>query len=814
MNTLIFLIGILFLGSLIYFNTSLFTFICAAGVFLYAISKAHFVSLWVFVPLFALLVAITVVFLFPPLRRHLVSRHIFKLLSQFMPNMSQTEREALTAGTVGFEGEIYSGQPSWDKLYSIPKPSLTDEEREFIAGPVHELCSMIDDWDITHNRTDMPASLWDFAKKTGFFGLIIPKEFGGKDFSAHALCTIFSILYGRSVTVATTISVPSSLGPAELLLKYGTEDQKNYYLPRLASGEDIPCFALTAPRAGSDAASITDTGIVCKRVVDGREVLGIELNFKKRYITLAPIASIIGLAFRLYDPNHYLGEESDLGITCALLPRSVEGIEIGRRHFPLNTAFLNGPIIGTNVFISLDHIIGGPKMAGQGWRMLMECLGAGRAISLPSSALGGSQAVTLASGAYARIRRQFNTSIGRFEGIEEPLARIAANTYIINAAVKVTASLIDEGASPSVASAIVKYHTTELGRLVANDAMDIHGGKAICMGPKNYLARGYQATPIGITVEGANILTRNLIIFGQGAIRCHPYLYSELEACNANDLIAFDKAFFAHVGFSLSNQVRAFVTAITHSYCVRTPKTRAKRYFQVMTRFSCTLASVSEIALMTLGGDLKRRERISARLGDVLSYLYLTSCVLKQYKDDGEPLEDWPVIRYAVHDLLHKTQQTFISIIANFPNPIGKFYLKCLLFPFSKRLTPPRDYLAHQVAGLMIEPSATRERLTAEVYRADLAVNPIGQMEALLPKLIAVEPLLKILRDAVSLEKIAHATIYQQIHQAVSLGILSDEEATTLIDAEQRRDTIIAVDDFDHADLARVLDQKKKDEVI
>ena len=575
-----------------------------------------------------------------PLRRNLLSRHLFAMVSKVMPVMSATEREALAAGTISWEGDLFSGSPDFTVLLNAPVVKLTAEEQAFIDGPVNELCQMVDDWDITHVRTDMPPEMWEFIKSKGFFGMIIPKEYGGLDFSATAQMTILAKLYGRSVTVGSTVSVPNSLGPAELLLNYGTKEQKDFYLPRLADGREIPCFALTGPNAGSDAASIPDQGIVCRQVINDQDVLGIRLTWNKRYITLCPVATVIGLAFRLFDPENLLGKGTDVGISCALIPADTPGVIRGRRHFPLNTAFLNGPTQGKDVFVPIDYLIGGPAMAGAGWRMLMECLSAGRAISLPSSAAGGTQVGALASGAYARVRKQFNQSIANFEGIEEPLARIAANTYIVDAGLTMTVAAIDHGAKPAVAGAILKSNTTERARQVAIDAMDIHGGKGICLGPNNYLGRGYQSAPIGITVEGANILTRNLIIFGQGAIRCHPYVFREFESIREGNRNDFDDAFWGHVGFGLANLAKTLIFAFTDARFTRTPKSIVSRYYQLVHRYSANLAFLADFSMVAIGGELKRKEMISARLADVLCNLYFTSAVLKRFYEDDEPLAD------------------------------------------------------------------------------------------------------------------------------------------------------------------------------
>ncbi|KTD36106.1 acyl-CoA dehydrogenase [Legionella nautarum] len=747
-----------------------------------------------------------------PLRRNLLSRHLFPIISKTMPAMSATEREALEAGTVSWEGDLFSGAPDFNVLLNAPVVKLTADEQAFMDGPVNELCRMIDDWDITHVRTDMPPEMWQFIKEKGFFGLIIPKEYGGHDFSATAQMSILAKIYGRSVTVGSTVSVPNSLGPAELLLKYGTKEQKDYYLPRLADGREIPCFALTGPNAGSDAASIPDKGVVCRQTVNGQEVLGVRLTWNKRYITLCPVATVIGLAFRLFDPDNLLGKGSDVGISCALIPANTPGVIKGRRHFPLNTAFLNGPTQGKDVFVPMDYLIGGADMAGHGWRMLMECLSAGRAISLPSSSAGGSQAGALASGAYARVRKQFNQAIANFEGIEEPLARIAANTYMIDAGLTMTAAAIDHGAKPSVAGAILKFHTTERARQLVMDAMDIHGGKGICLGPNNYLGRGYQNAPIGITVEGANILTRNLIIFGQGAIRCHPYVFKELESVREKNLNHFDKAFWGHIGFVFANLTKSFIFAFTDGRFTATPPSAAKRYYQLIHRYSANLAFLADFSMAVLGGELKRKEMISARLGDVLSKLYLSSAVLKRFHDDGEQLADLPLVEWCCQQLMHESELAIRGVIANFPMRWARVVLKLFLQPFGSQRPEPSDKLSQKLAHMLTEPNETRNRLTRFAFSEALPNCPLGRLEETFNKLYAVEELEKKVSRAAKKGQLQSLTLLEQIDEAVHAGILDTKEAQQLKDAEYARQEIIAVDDFADEELRRqpVVSKAKK----
>ncbi|HEU4616984.1 MAG TPA: acyl-CoA dehydrogenase, partial [Gammaproteobacteria bacterium] len=637
----------------------LFTLFGSGGAVLKAV-------LWL---LFAAFAALNLV----PFRRDVLTRRLFSIYRGMLPRMSQTEQDALEAGSVWWEGELFSGAPEWTKLQALPPPKLTPEEQAFIDGPVERLCRMLDDWQITHELADMPPEVWAFLKKERFFAMIIPKEYGGLGFSPLANSIVLTKVSSRNSTAASTIGVPNSLGPAELLLHYGTEEQKQRWLPGLASGEEVPCFALTSPRAGSDATAIVDTGVVCRGQFEGRETIGIRLNWSKRYITLAPIATVLGLAFKLRDPEGLLGGKEDYGITAALIPTDLPGVEIGRRHFPINIPFQNGPTRGKDVFVPVDYIIGGPKMAGQGWRMLVQLLSVGRGITLPSNSLGGAMTCVYTSGAYARIRRQFNLPIGKFHGVGEVLARMAGHTYIMKAALRVTCAAMNAGEKPAVPAAILKYHNTEMGRQVANDAMDVHGGKAIMLGPKNYLARNYESVPIAVTVEGANILTRNLIIFGQGAIRCHPFVRAEMEAARSEDreagLTAFDGLVYRHVGYAVSNAVRSVVMALTLARFTKAPSTGpTHRYYQHINRYSASFALAADAAMLTLGGELKRKELLSARLGDILSYLYLASMVLKHYEDEGAPAEDLPLVEWSCRVLLYKTQEQLHSFLRNFPN--------------------------------------------------------------------------------------------------------------------------------------------------
>jgi acyl-CoA dehydrogenase len=737
-----------------------------------------------------------------PLRRNILTRPVLKVYRRIMPEMSDTEQAALEAGTVWWDRDLFTGDPDWQKLLDFPAAKLSDEEQAFLDNEVEELCGMLDDWKITHEWADLPPEAWDFLKQKGFFAMIIPKEYGGKAFSAVAHSEILVKIASRSPTAASIVAVPNSLGPAELLLKYGTEEQKNHYLPRLADGREVPCFALTGTWAGSDAGSIPDTGVVCKRVIDGKEVVGLNLSFSKRYITLAPVASVVGLAFKLYDPDGLMGNDGkvDYGITCALIPRDTEGLKIGRRHFPLNIPFQNGPLEGKDIFVPLDVIIGGPKMAGQGWRMLVESLSEGRSISLPSNTTGGAQLSVYATGAYSRIRKQFNLPIGRFEGVGEAIARMGGRLYAMNAARLVTASAVDQGEVPSVPSAIVKYHVTEMARDVANDAMDVHGGKGICLGPKNYLGRGYQSVPIAITVEGANILTRSLIIFGQGAIRSHPWVLKEMKAGALENekqrLVEFDKALWGHIGFAFSNAVRAFVLAATHARFTRVPvKGKTRRYYQHINRYSAAFALAADTAMLTMGGALKRKEKISARLGDMLSYMYIASCALKHFEDQGRPEDDLPFVEWVCRDMIYRLQEQLHGLLRNFPNRWIAMLLRGILFPTGRRYSAPSDELGNRINELLINPSSSRDRLTNGVYTGD-ADSDIGIMDATMRLAIQAEPLEKRIREAQKEGVLPDDSRLDIIDVALEHDVIDKDDAELLRELLRKTFRIISVDDF------------------
>lgn len=737
----------------------------------------------------------------PVIRQKLISKHIFSWFKKIKPEMSSTEREALEAGSVTWEGDLFSGAPDFEKLLAQPAAHINEEEQAFLDNEVEQLCEMLDEWEITHHRLDLPENVWQFIKEQGFFGMIIPKAYGGREFSATAISRILIKLYSQSISCATTVSVPNSLGPGELLLKYGTQEQKDYYLPRLANGKEIPCFALTGPTAGSDAASIPDTGIVCHGVFEDKEVLGIRLNWNKRYITLSPVATLIGLAFNLKDPDALIGDVVDIGITCALIPASLNGVTTGRRHFPLNTAFMNGPTQGENVFIPLDYIIGGREMAGLGWRMLMECLGAGRAVSLPSSSVGSVKAGAIAIGAYARIRKQFDVSIADFEGIEEPLARIAGETYFLSAASRMTIASVDAGEEPAVASAIMKYHSTQGARRVSVDAMDIVGGKGICLGPNNFVGRPYQNAPIAVTVEGANILTRCLIMFGQGAIRCHPYVYEELQSAEQDDLMRFDKVFWHHVRHFISNTVRSLLLGATDGRMKRYHKDPLKRVIQLSVRYSTHLAFLADFSMMYLGAQLKFKEKVSGRLADMMSMLYLTSGVIKQFHDDGRPNEDWPLVQWSYEHLLYECEKAMVEIIDNFKSRFARAILTGILLPSGRRRQRPLDHLGSKLARILSTQNSARKRLAQDVYLKPTQGNILAEIEDAFMQVCASEGIDRKIRKAHKKGEITGNTIFEQINMAFEKGLISKEEKEKIASAEEARAKIIAVDDFSTQEL-------------
>ncbi|MGY5450096.1 acyl-CoA dehydrogenase FadE [Agarivorans sp. MS3-6] len=796
------IVGIVILvGGLAYFRASLiaFSLVITAALLGYSAISPFSELFWL-----GYLVVVGGVN-FKPLRQQLISKPLFNMFKKIMPEMSRTEKEAIDAGTTWWEGELFRGAPNWKTLHSYPAPRLSPEEQAFMDGPVEQVCAMTNDWEITHELADLPEEIWDFLKEHKFFAMIIKKEYGGLEFSAYAQSCVLQKLASISAVLSSTVGVPNSLGPGELLQHYGTKQQQDHYLPRLAEGKEIPCFALTSPEAGSDAGSIPDAGVVCMGEWQGEQVLGMRITWNKRYITLAPVATILGLAFKLSDPDGLLGGQEELGITCALIPTDIEGVEVGRRHFPLNIPFMNGPTKANDLFVPIDYIIGGKAMAGQGWRMLVECLSVGRGITLPSSATGGIKNAALATGAYARIRRQFKLPIGKMEGIEEPLARLAGNAYMMGAASDLTVTAIDLGEKPSVITAIVKYHLTHRGQRASIDAMDVVGGKGICLGPKNFLARSYQGAPIAITVEGANILTRSMIIYGQGAIRCHPYVLAEMEATQHPDfnqgLQQFDKALFSHLGFATSNFIRSFWFGLSANKLVKTPfSDQTAVYYKQLTRFSSNLALLSDVAMGTLGGNLKRKERVSARLGDMLSQLYLCSAALKRFADDGRKAEDLPLLHWSMQDSLYQLQTALDELLRNFPNQVVGKLMRLVIFPLGTPLHAPSDALDHKLARILQQPSETRNRVGQGRFDSRVAGNVYGELEQTLEDVLACEAIYEKTCKALA-EKRPFTQLDKLAEEGLALGAITEQEAALMRRTEQGRLNAINVDDFDHQQL-------------
>jgi acyl-CoA dehydrogenase len=739
------LLGVL---TLAYLNATLLIWTAVSGVALLAAQLGGLGVTLAWLPWVALL-ALN----WAPLRHRILTRPALGAFRTVLPPMSATEREALEAGSVWFEGELFSGRPNWNTLLSTPKPALSEAEQAFLDGPVETLCAMLDEWQITHELRDLPPEVWSFLKQNGFFGMIIPTADGGLGFSAQGHSAVVSKISTRSITAAVTVMVPNSLGPAELLHRYGTDQQKHHYLPRLAKGQELPCFALTGPYAGSDAASLPDLGLVCYGEYQGERVLGLRVTWEKRYITLAPVATVLGLAFQASDPDHILGTETELGITLALIPTDHPGVNIGRRHYPSGQAFMNGPNSGTDVFIPMDMVIGGQEQLGQGWRMLMNCLAAGRAISLPAMGTSAAKHAARLTGAYARIRKQFKLPIGKLEGVEEALARIGGEAYSLEAARRLTCVALDQGHEPAVVSAMLKYRATEGMRNTLTDAMDVHGGRGICLGPSNYLAAGYQGIPVGITVEGANILTRSLIIFGQGAMRCHPWLLKEIQAAQNPDqekgLSEFDAALGGHTRYFIRNLARAIVLNFSAGRLLAAPVAGPNsRWYREATRSSTNFALVSDLALMILGGELKRREKLSGRFADILVELYLVSAVLKRFEDEDRPEQDQPLVNWVCQNALYTIQQRMDEILANFPSrPVG-WILRRIVFPWGRHRRLPNDQVSHQIARLLMEPGAARDRLTAGVYVNHRPNDITGRIEHALELTLQAEPIERRIRDA------------------------------------------------------------------
>lgn len=749
--------------------------------------------------LILVLVLCIVVLVVTPLRQALVSGLAMKLMKSALPAIGDTEQIALQAGTTWWEKDLFSGSPDWRKLLDFKVKGLSPEEQAYLDGPVNELCAMLDDEAIAQSR-EIPEPVWAFIKQHKFLGMVIARDYGGLGFSAAGHAIVISRISSVSIPVAITVMVPNSLGPGELLHYYGTPEQKQHYLPRLATGEEIPCFALTEPHAGSDAAAGRSHGVVCRGEHEGRDVLGIRLTFNKRYITLAPIASVIGLAFNLRDPDHLIGDKTDIGITCALLPRSTKGLNVGDRHDPMGIPFHNGPVSGEDVFIPMDYVIGGQDYAGQGWRMLMECLSIGRSISLPSLSIGGAQLATRAMSAYASIREQFGIPIQKFEGIREPLVRIFAASYWMSAARDVTCGAIDAGEKPSVVSAIVKHYLTEELRRVVNDAMDIQGGAAISRGDRNILGRTYTSIPIAITVEGANILTRSLIVFGQGAMRCHPFLLAELAAIAGNDRLAFDKALSGHVLHVIKNQGRSFFHALTGSRFASAPdgkKGRERRHYQHLSRLSAAFAYAADMGLLTLGGNLKRSEYLSGRYADALAWLYLASTTLKRYHDEADE-KTWPLVHYTLTHAEHQVQKALDGIIGNFPNRLFGYWMRLMMFPLGCRFRPVTDRQVEAVVNTVLEPqNALRDKLSTNIFLPAGNVPGLGRLEAAYQLALAGAPARGKITRAVREGKIGKDLLLPMAEQAREQGIITAQEYEQVRDAEHAMDDVIQVNFFD-----------------
>ena len=734
-----------------------------------------------------------------PLRRLLISNRLFSLYRKVMPRLSSTEREALEAGTVWWDAELFSGKPRWRRLLRQPAPSLSEREQDFINGPVEELCLMLDDWEICDKHQDLPESAWKFIRENGFFGMIIPQEYGGLEFSAQANSAVVMKLASRNVTAAVTVMVPNSLGPGELLMHYGTDEQKSHYLPRLASGEEIPCFALTSPLAGSDAGAMPDAGIVCKGEFEGEEVLGLRVSWDKRYITLAPVATLLGLAFRAYDPDGLLGDNEDMGISCALIPADTPGVEIGNRHLPIGAVFMNGPTRGKDIFIPMDWVIGGQDRLGQGWRMLMQSLAAGRAISLPSLGVAGGKMAAMLTGAYSRIRTQFDVPIGRFGGVEEPLSRIGGRAYRMDAARSLTLIALDLGEKPGVLSAINKYQLTEGARQCILDAMDVHGGKGIIQGPNNYLAHAYQTLPISITVEGANILTRSLIIFGQGAIRAHPCLLKEMNAvtgvANSQARRVFDNALFTHIGFALSNTVRSLLLGLTGSRMTPAPvRGPHAKYFRRLSRMSAAFAFTADSVLVILGGKFKFKEKLSGRLADVLIHLYMASALLKKFEDDGRPAGDLPLLEWGMEDSLYRIQQALFGVIRNFPLPLIGRIVQLIVFPLGLPYSGPSDKNVKAIAQLLLDENESRDRLIDGVFISDRN-DATGRVNKAFHLVLEAGPAERAIKNALN-ESVNFENYEGLVKRATESGVITEEQATMVRLAQQASARVIAVDEF------------------
>ena len=745
-------------------------------------------SVWLF--LLAVIVVAVIILHVEPVR-FAISDILFKRASKSMPTLSKTEEEALNAGDTWLEKDIFTGTPNWDRLASI-STKLSPEEQSFVDNETQTLCSMVNDWEISQAQ-DLPESVWTYLKDNGFFGLVIEKKYGGKGFSARGHSDVVMKIASRSGVAAVTVMVPNSLGPGELLQHYGTDEQKAYFLPRLAKGIDIPCFALTEPDAGSDATSIKSEAVVMEKVVDGKTVLGLNLTLNKRWITLAPVATLVGLAVLLKDPKGLLKGVGEEGITCLLIPHDIENLEIGNRHLPAEQPFMNGTIRGENIFVPITSIIGGQEKAGHGWQMLVECLSIGRSISLPALAAASSSVSYLTTGAFARIRRQFNLEVAQFEGIEEKLAEIAGLNYLVNATRLLTVAAVNEHKKPSVASAITKYYNTELARIVINDAMDVHAGRTVVAGPRNYLFNYYQGIPISVTVEGANIMSRNLLIFGQGSMACHPFVRDEFYAVTQGDKAAFRKLIWQHVQYFAQNKAKAICSAWTGGLFISTPKSAMKREYQRLARLSHAFAWLADLSLVYLGGDLKRKERLSARLADGMSYLYLAMAALRYAQQHDESADQRMHAKWAVTYCFYHAQKSMIAFCRNLPSKLIGTVVRCAVFPFGQSMRYPSDKLDHQLAQLMTQNNEYRNDMLASVYLSGDAQQPVDKMEMTLQLMIDHQDLYKKIND---LKRYKSVYLVEKLAEKVKKGELTQAEMDSLVKVEKARWDAIQVDEY------------------
>ena len=800
MNLAIILVGVLLVLVCIYRSVGLKMWTVITGLYLLILTLIGWLTGAACITLWAIYLPVAIFLNIPQIRKAAVSGPLLKAFAKTMPKLSSTEETALNAGDTWVEQDLFRGEPNWNRVHGIPKHVMSDEEQAFLDNETNELCAMVDDWDVMQKR-DLPENVWKFIKDKGFFGLVIDKKYGGKGFSAKAHSEIVMKICSRSPTAAVTVMVPNSLGPGELLHHYGTQEQKDQFLPGLASGKQVPCFALTEPGAGSDATSISSTGIVCEDEFEGKKTLGLKLTFNKRYITLAPVATLVGLAIDLQDPNGLLNGVGTEGITCLLIPRDTKGLEIGNRHYPATLPFMNGTIRGEDIFVPIDYIIGGQKMAGEGWRMLVECLSIGRSISLPANGTACASVSYLTTGAYSLLRKQFGIHIGGFEGIEEVLANISGLSYIINATREMTVAAVDAGIKPSVASAIAKMHNTEKARETIKGAMDVHSGRGVVIGPRNYLAAGYQGAPVSITVEGANIMTRNLLIFGQGAMACHPYIRKEFYAVNEGNVDKFDGILWSHAGYLLRNTVRSLWAGLTCGAFICAPSSPLKKYYKRVARLSYNFAYVSDVSLMYLGGELKRKERLSARLGDALAHLYMAAAVLKQFKDYGEHSDEVIYAKWALEYCLHETQKGLCGLTSNFPSKVLGSVMRFLMFPVGGVYKGPTDKLDAQVASSSMKNNAYRDRLLSRLYFSGDSEQPLDRVENAFQAVLNSAGATKKIYKAIKEKTLPKLPIEEILEIALEKSVISEAEYEQLSAAEAARWDAVQVDEFEPKEL-------------